>query len=810
MLPTGSVGIPAVTAIFAALAYRYAADHGLDVPRDAHFWCVLGDSEMREGSLLEALPEAAERHLGNVTWIVDFNRQSLDGPRPAGDGRPYRSDAERIAGTARANGWSVIEVRHGPRRRRLFGLPHGQRLQRLLEESFTDLEIQTLLYRRDGALIRQQLLEKDPGVGALLRKHDDATLVDVFSDLGGHDIGALVEALHQSKIDPTTPTLVLAHTVKGWGLSLAAAPGNHSAIPKADEVNALLEREGLTEGQPYAGFAPDSPEGQLLDHRGIDLRRGLEALWSERDRRLAAVSRRIDAAGGLPDDVGVDLGLHPLAHTQWMWGQLSSKLIRIGATAQFEQATGKAMRPLSDEDQRWQPAAELLLTMSPDVGTSTNLNPSIDEKVYGPGPAIDFETHFDARDRRRPSLTPTEAPWSRHIRFEIAEANCMTAVGAFGKMGSMCGVPLLPMMTIYDFFIKRALDQLYYNLYWDASFILVGTPSGVTLAPEGAQHSWKSDIQMPNLITWEPMFAVETDWILGDAVRRHFSGDNVGRRGVLLRAVTRALPQTELLTRLRRQRRFKAQPTEGTALLPDAYADDKDGVVESTLAALPDQEILAALRADTLAGGYHLIDYRGYAGYQPGENVVNIFAAGAMGSEALAASDRLLADGIYANVIAVTSADLLAGALAERGDYRHLRQHLGVRGDLHLVPGQTAGPVGNDVLQHADVVTLAGRRVPAVSVCDAEPGLLDNIGSVVGVRQIALGLTRASKSGTPAEVYGYHGIDAHAIRDACGRALAETALENVVVSGDVLRSPPAQPATPSTWRELWPRTGARS
>ena len=137
----------------------------------------------------------------------------------------------------------------------------------------------------------------------------------------------------------------------------------------------------------------------------------------------------------------------------------------------------------------------------------------------------------------------------------------MTAMGAFGRMGDIAGIPFMPAMTVYDFFIKRALDQLFYDLYWDASFLLVGTPSGVTLSPEGAQHSWKTDIQIPNLVTWEPAFAIEVDWIVSDALARHAAGTNIGRRGVLLRCVTRGIDQSQLLRRLRRHAGMKAPGT---------------------------------------------------------------------------------------------------------------------------------------------------------------------------------------------------------------------------------------------------------
>jgi len=374
----------------------------------------------------------------------------------------------------------------------------------------------------------------------------------------------------------------------------------------------------------------------------------------------------------------------------------------------------------------------------------------------------------------------------------------MSAVGSFGKLDYFAGIPFLPMMTVYDFFIKRALDQLYYNLYWNSSFVLVGTPSGITLAPEGAQHSWKSDIQIPNLITWEPAFAIEMEWILCDAIRRHFRHDNKGRCGVLVRAVTRGIQQSLLIEWQRRQVRWKRELPAG-AVLGLSTADG--GLHEAEVPHAPDNEILAVLREHALAGGYRLIDWRGYRGYQPGENVVELFVMGALVPEAVAAAQNLLDRGVYANVTVVTSPDLLCGELAKKTGFQHLVQTLEVSGRLHLrAAGGTSGPLGP-----GDVIDLAGRRVPIVSVHDGEIGLLDNLGSVVGVPQVSKAVVKFSKSGTPAHIYEYHGLHADGIVQACGQALAQTALETVQLHESavaVLRGQQASAA--GDWRELWP------
>ena len=455
-----------------------------------------------------------------------------------------------------------------------------------------------------------------------------------------------------------------------------------------------------------------------------------------------------------------------------MWGQLATKLVRIGTFGDDPQA-----QPLTPQEERWQPAARLVLTLSPDVGTSTNISPAIDQRVYGPEVhAGELEDEFGV-SYKHPELHTTQDPWTRHIRFEIAEANAMSALGSIGKMGYLVGVPLAPVMTVYDFFIKRALDQLYYNLYWGSEFILMGTPAGVTLSPEGAQHSWKSDIQIPNLITWEPLFALEVDWIVSDALRRQVEGNNQGRRGVLIRAVTRGMRQDLLLDHVRRQASSKIQVP---GPLKPAGASDAWGAAtdESTLACLDDDTLLARVREDSLAGAYKLIDWSGYAGYEPGDNVVQVFVMGSVASEAITAAETLLERGVFANLIVVSSPELLTGILAEQNDYHHLRTTLGINGDLHAVQGAGSSQAG--------LISLAGRRIPCVAICDGEAGLLDNIGSIVGVQQRTLAVRRFSKCGRPDEVFAYQGLDADSIVEACGRVLAETSLEDLVVSPSLL------------------------
>ncbi len=795
-LPSGTVGIPAVNVGYLALAYRYADKHGFEVP-PAHFWAILGDAEFREGSLLEALPDLAERELNNLTWILDYNRQGLDGHRITNTEIMDGTDADRIDRTVKANGWDVIHLRHGQIREKLFTQNGGKDFKNFLEKKVTDYEMQSLLLLKTPKELRAGLLEIDPSLETFLKNVADKDLYSGFRDLGGHDIELLVAAFEKSKKSKNRPTFIIAHTIKGWGLQMAASQGNHSALPHGEEVEQLRQKEGLTGDTLFGSFDEGTPEGQYLKVRGQALYEDIKETHEIRRRNLEAVKERAASLKDADPSLNINLKMTSYPHTQWMLGQLTAKLTRIANTPLDESELVQGQKALTDDERPWKTPGELLVTMAPDVGTSTNLNPSMDGKIFGPVETEDFETQWEVKDSKLPDLIPGTENNDRFLRFDIAEANVMSCMGSFGKIREYLGIPLLPLMTVYDFFLKRALDQLFYDLYWRSSFILVGTPSGVTLSSEGAQHGWKSDIQVPNQITWEPFYCQELDWILSDAIQRHMSGDNEGRSGVIIRAVTRGAEQKDLLKYLSRQARFKQGLSADQPLCLKEFPME-GALQESEVAAVPESEIFSVLRQEVLAGAYPLIDYRGYAGYEPGDNVVHIFSMGSPTTEAIKASEELLKKGIYANVFVVTSSDLLLGIQAHANDYSYLKEHLQISGDLHLVP------VVNGNANQAELVTLSGRRVPIVSVHDGEAGLLDNIGSVVGVRQEALAIRKHSRSGRPSDIYKFHGIDADSIVAAAGKALADTALEGLKVSQRALQEAAQKPA-PSTgqWKNLW-------
>ncbi len=748
-LPSGTVGIPPVNLGYLALAHDYVQQiEGFKVPESAHFWALIGDSEFREGSLFEAIPDFAERQISNLTWIIDYNRQSLDGQRITNTDVIGGHDYHRIAKTAMANGWDVISVQHGHLRKQLFQKDGGRVFQDILENKLEDLQLQALLLSKDPDLVRKELLKVDPKIDNFLKKVTDKELHLGLQDLGGHDYQELIPALQKSKTFKR-PCLIIAHTIKGFGLKSAAQSSNHNALPDKQEIIELTQKHGLSLEHPFERFSRSSLEGQFLKKRGDDLFAQFTEKQSIKKHNQSIFQNNLSQ---VPDTLDINLKMVNYPHTQWMLGQLAAKLTRIAN--EYKSPTEKAFQALS----------QLITLMSPDVGTSTNLQYTMDKKIFGEISIPDYESNLNVKDKKSPTLLPQRTTENRFFRFEITEANSMSCMGAFGKIKDLLGIPLMPLMTVYDFFIKRALDQYFYNLYWDSSFVLFGTPSGITLSAEGAQHGWKSDFQIPHQITWEPFFCQELDWIFVDALKRHFLNDEnnneAQRTGVLIRATTRGFDQKQFLNRLKMQHRFKIDKTSKP--LHPHHLSTKGAIDEKTLDTLSENEILQKIRYEVLKGGYYLIDYREYIGYEPGDNVVNIFAMGSPTTEAICASDALLEKGIYANVIVVTSPDLLIGHLGFADNYYHLKKHL--QCDTLFKCNQ---------ITSVDLIT----RIPVVSVHDGEPGLLDNIGSILGVQQKALAVRKHSKCGKPSDIYKYHGIDKDSVIRAAEDILSEIAQE---------------------------------
>jgi pyruvate dehydrogenase E1 component len=490
-LSTGSMGLGAVAASFGALAARYV-EQRFGARRPERFVVMVGDAELDEGNVWEALLEETVAGLDNLLWIVDMNRQSLDRIVPDSRRRQLRA---WFAGA----GWRVIELRWGSRLLALCARPGGERLRARLE-AMGNAEYQWLLRRPAGAL-RKALVaspggEAAPAVEGLLEDIPDEDLRALVGDVGGHDLAAILEALDETDRPRSGPAVILAETIKGWGLPFAGDPMNHGALLTPAQIEDLRASLGIAPGQEWAGFAPGSAESALLGSAAGPYapppRRALEA--------------------PVPD--ALDEAYPEHTSTQEAFGRVLGALARL-------------------------PVADRIVTLSADVAVTTHLGGWINRKgVYLPRPR---PTPFAEAPQ---AVQWREGPGGQHLELGIAEHNLFLALGAFGLAGELSGLTLLPVGTLYDPFVARGLDALYHALYAGGRFIVAATPSGVSLSPEGGAHQSVITpgigIALPDLVYFEPAFAREVEWVLLEGLRAVAER----RESLYLRLSTRPVDQT--------------------------------------------------------------------------------------------------------------------------------------------------------------------------------------------------------------------------------------------------------------------------
>jgi pyruvate dehydrogenase E1 component len=571
-LTTGSMGLGAVAATFSGLAARYLVDHGRRAtPR--RFIVMVGDAELDEGNVWEALGEEVVGRLGNVLWIVDVNRQSLD--RVIADARP-----RQLADLFRASGWRVDELRWGGRLRAQFARPGGERLRARLE-SASNAEYQRLLRLPAGALRKALVTGADGALDGpldrLLADVSDDALPALVADVGGHDLALVLDAYAAAAREREQPSVILAHTIKGWGLPFAGDPLNHTMVTSAAQIEALRAAFGVEAGQEWAGFAPGTPEAEYID-----------ALPPPFTPPPAS------PAPSIPDSL--DETYAEQTSTQEAFGRILAALGRL-------------------------PAGDTLVTVSADVAVTTHLAGWMNRKgIYFPASRTDPFADVPQALRWR------EGPEGQHVELGIAEHDLFLLLAALGQTAELAGTTLLPIGTLYDPFVTRGLDALYHALYCGARFVVVATPSGISLAPEGGAHQSVITpgigVTLPDLAYYEPAFGREVEWIL-------LAG---------LRAVAERRESLYL--------RLSTAP------------------VDQRLAPPPTPE----LRGAVLAGGYRLLDARAASGYRA-DTAVNLFAVGVTVPAAVEAARRLAERGGFASVFVVTSPDRLYRGLREASPY---------------------------------------------------------------------------------------------------------------------------------------------
>jgi pyruvate dehydrogenase E1 component len=575
---TGSVGLGVAITAFASLTQDYLIAHGQMQEADAgRMIALMGDAELDEGNIYECLIEGYKHNIRNCWWMVDYNRQSLDATTAD---RMFR----RFDDIFETCGWRVITLKHGKLQKAAFSRPAGRILEDWIENC-SNAEFAALTYQ-GGAAWRERL-ERDIGddadVMTLLRDHDDQALERLMTNLGGHCLESLVEAFEAA--DDDRPTLFIAYTIKGYGLPLAGHKDNHAGLMSPSQVEKLREAHGINPGdewEPWAGLGDNS----------------VAALRAFVDRSPLATAR----TSAPPPAIAVP-------------GRLPTP---EGAEQSTQSAFGKILHEIAkSSDPTTRALAARLVTTSPDVTVSTNLGGFVNQRGL-------FRRQ-ELRDVFARARIPSAQKWvghaaGQHIELGIAENNLFLMLAALGLSAPVFGTRLLPIGTVYDPFVARGLDALNYGCYQDSRFLLVATPSGLTLGPEGGAHqsigSPLIGIGQPGLTYFEPAFADELALILAHAFR-HIQEDDGG--SVYLRLSTRPIGQVE---------------REG------------DGWEQ-----------------DAIEGAYWL------KRPQPGAEAAIVYT-GAVAPEALAAWEALSEDIPGIGLLAVTSPDLLHRGWSERSAAR--------------------------------------------------------------------------------------------------------------------------------------------
>jgi pyruvate dehydrogenase E1 component len=372
------------------------------------------------------------------------------------------------------------------------------------------------------------------------------------------------------------------------------------------------------------------------------------------------------------------------------------------------------------------PLAARIVTASPDVTVSTNLGPWVNRRgLFGREVASDV-----FKRERIPSTYAWEAsPGGQHIELGIAEMNLFLLLSALGLSHSLFGERLIPVGTLYDPFIARGLDALNYACYQGARFVLAGTPSGVSLAPEGGAHQSIGTpligMSQDGIAAFEPAYVDELAAIMG------FAFDYLQREG------------------------------EGVENERNWLRDETGGSVYLRLSTRPIEQPTRTVDANlerAIADG-------AYWWREPGPNAEIVVAyQGVVAPEAIEAVGMMSEDRRDVGLLAVTSADRLnagwtAAARARERGLSHAESH--IERLMRRVP----------------------RHCTLITVLDGHPATLAWVGSVFGHRTRALGVEHFGQTGTIEDLYRHYGIDAQGIVQAAEAASPGRPIRHLRVLG---------------------------
>ncbi len=668
---TGSVGLGVAQTLFASLVQDYVRAKGWTQDRPAgRMVALVGDAEMDEGNIFEALLEGWKHGLRDCWWIIDYNRQSLDAIIREGLWERFQSVFENF-------GWDVVILKHGSLLRAAAEEPGGPKLLDWIDTCPNQLY--SALCFQGGAAWRKRLLDDigDQGaVSELLGRRSDDALARLMTNLGGHDMPTLLEAF-EKRDGNERPTCFIAYTIKGFGLPFQGHKDNHAGLMTRAQMEALRDRMGVRPGHEWDLF------------EGLDLDTGeLQAFL--RSVPFVQQGRRRYQAGKLPVPSALPFTAAPSMSTQQGFGLI-----------------------LSDFAKTAHPLADRIVTTAPDVTVSTNLGGFVNRRgLFAKAEMADL-----FKGERIPSIYAWEfSPKGQHFELGIAESNLFTMLSALGLSHSVNGERLIPIGTVYDPFIYRGADAMNYACYQDARFILVATPSGITLSPEGGAHQ----------SIGTPLVGMAQDGLSA------FEPAYVDELSIILRWAFEYI-----------QRNGEGDPDEQSWL-----RDETGGSVYLRLSTRPieqmKRETTGAFAEDVVRGAYWI--------KRPGPNAQTIIAyQGVVAPEAIEAAGLLAEDRRDLGVLAITSADRLNAGwqAAERARQRGVAK----------------------AISHIErLLAPLSRDCGIVTVLDGHPATLAWIGSVYGHRLKALGVEHFGQTGDIASLYHHYGIDANAIAHAAQAA----------------------------------------
>jgi pyruvate dehydrogenase E1 component len=355
-------------------------------------------------------------------------------------------------------GWNVVTIKYGRRLEAAFARPGGERLRAWIDDCPNSL-YSALTFQGGGAWRAALLsdLGREAEVRAIIDPLSDEELAGLMTNLGGHDIETLIEQFRAADAAGDQPTCFIAYTVKGMGLPFAGHKDNHAGLMTKEQMEGFRSAMRIRPGHEW-----DRWEGLDFDAGAFEAFLGTVPFatpLTPEGRRLSAPVVAIPETLPAPKVVGRKVS------TQSGFGDILAEI-------------GRGQGALKE-------LAARIVTTSPDVTVSTNLGPWVNRRgVFDRHTRNDVFRDAKLASAQRWGMTPE----GQHIELGIAEQNLFLLLGAAGLASSLHGARLLPVGTVYDPFVNRGLDALIYACYQDARFLLVSTPSGLTLAPEGGQH----------------------------------------------------------------------------------------------------------------------------------------------------------------------------------------------------------------------------------------------------------------------------------------------------------------------------------